>query len=267
MRPRRRTYILLLPSVFTTGNLFCGFYAIIQILSKNFEHAAYAIFVAGFFDVLDGRVARLTRSTSRFGVEYDSISDVVSFGMAPAILTYVWQLNTYGRLGWASSFFFAACGALRLARFNAMAEDLPKAYFLGVPIPAAAFTIAALNICHGEFQFSYIGPILLIANVVLGLLMVSSIRYRSFKDLDFRQRSSIFPLVLVVTTVTAIAIKHELALALFFVTYILWGAVRELVVWMKHPSERHRTRFMPKLISSDDGQAGAGPSENVGGKP
>ncbi|MFM8315262.1 MAG: CDP-diacylglycerol--serine O-phosphatidyltransferase, partial [Deltaproteobacteria bacterium] len=114
----RRAYILVVPSLFTTGNLFCGFYSIIHSFTNNFEAAAYAIFLAGIFDVLDGRVARITHSTSKFGVEYDSIADVVSFGVAPAVLAYVWALQPFGRLGWASAFFFAACGALRLARFN-----------------------------------------------------------------------------------------------------------------------------------------------------
>src|SRR6516162_4347448 len=139
MSPRNRhAYILVLPSMFTTGNLFCGFYSILHSFHHDFERASYAIILAGLFDVLDGRVARMTGSSSKFGLEYDSIADVVSFGIAPAILAYIWALEPFGRLGFAGAFFFAACGALRLARFNTIAEELPKSYFLGLPIPAAA---------------------------------------------------------------------------------------------------------------------------------
>ncbi len=125
----KKNYILILPSLFTTGNLYCGFAAIIHSFNHNFEKAAYAIIIAGIFDVLDGRVARLTNSQSQFGIEYDSIADVVSFGIAPAALAYVWGLEDLGRVGWAVCFLFAACGALRLARFNSICQELPKSHF------------------------------------------------------------------------------------------------------------------------------------------
>lgn len=228
MRHRdRHAYILVLPSMFTTGNLFCGFYSIVKSFNHDFERAAYAIILAGVFDLLDGRVARMTRSTSKFGVEYDSIADVVSFGVAPAILAYVWVLEGFGNVGWAAAFFFAACGALRLARFNTISEELPKSYFLGLPIPAAANLVAASAILYHDFHFDYPNVIMLIAMFALGLLMVSSIRYRSFKDFDLRHRRSFFLLVLLVMLLAIAAVKPEITLALIFGYYVLWGPIRE----------------------------------------
>ena len=190
----RHPYILVLPSMFTTGNLFCGFYSILRSFNHDFERAAYAIILAGVFDVLDGRVARITKSTSKFGVEYDSIADVVSFGIAPAILSYVWALSPFGNLGFAAAFFFAACGSLRLARFNTISEELPKSYFLGLPIPAAADLVAAAALFYRTIPIEQPGHLLLFMNFALGLLMVSSIRYRSFKDFDLRHRRVLFNL-------------------------------------------------------------------------
>lgn len=234
MPPRdKHAYILVLPSMFTTGNLFCGFYSIIRSFNHDFERAAYAIIFAGIFDVLDGRVARITQSTSKFGVEYDSIADVVSFGVAPAILAYVWVLQPYGNVGWAAAFFFAACGALRLARFNTIAEELPKSYFLGLPIPAAANMVAAAAILYHSLHFDYPQVVMLVAMFVLGLLMVSNIRYRTFKDFDLRHRRSFFQLVILVTLLAVAAVKPEIALSLIFGYYVLWGPIREGVALVR----------------------------------
>ena len=229
MRPRdRHAYILVLPSMFTTGNLFCGFYSIVRSFNHDFERAAYAIILAGLFDLLDGRVARMTNSTSKFGVEYDSIADVVSFGVAPAILAYVWVLQPFGNIGWAAAFFFAACGALRLARFNTIPEESqPKSYFIGLPIPAAANMVSAAAILYHSFHFDYPHVIMLVAMFALGLLMVSSVRYRSFKDFDLRHRRSFFQLVLLVMLLAIAAIKPEITLAIIFGYYVLWGPIRE----------------------------------------
>lgn len=229
----RRAYILILPSMFTTGNLFCGFYSILKSFSYDFEQASYAIIVAGIFDVLDGRVARITRSQSDFGVEYDSIADVVSFGIAPAVLAYVWVLQSFGRLGWAGAFFFAACGALRLARFNTMATELPKSYFVGLPIPAAANSIAAASILYHDLHFDYPQVIMLVLTFGLGLLMVSSIRYRSFKDFDLRHRRGFIELVFLVSLLALGAIRPELSLCIIFGYYVLWGPLREGISLVK----------------------------------
>lgn len=250
----RRAYILVIPSLFTTGNLFCGFYSIIHSFAGEFEAAAYAIFLAGIFDVLDGRIARITHSTSKFGVEYDSIADVVSFGVAPAVLSYVWVLQPFGRLGWASAFFFAACGALRLARFNTIAEELPKAYFLGLPIPAAAYSIAASYIAFLKVDFEYSNYFLLILSPVLGFLMVSSIRYRSFKELDWRRKQSFVLLVVIVIVIAAIATQPELGIGLLFAYYVLGGALREVYLFIRNPSDRQKKYIAPQFVTTDQSQ-------------
>ena len=230
---KNRHYILVLPSMFTTGNLFCGFFAIINSFSHQFERASFAILLAGLFDVLDGRVARITKSQSKFGIEYDSIADVVSFGLAPAVMTYVWVLEPFGRLGWAGSFFFAACGALRLARFNTISEELPKSYFLGLPIPAAANMVAATFLAHKELQFPYIEAVMMVLMFALGSLMASTVRFRSFKDFDLRHPRSFIYLVAVVFVFVAFAWKYEVALAVLIGLYIAWGPIREMLSKVK----------------------------------
>lgn len=243
MPPKNRhQYILILPSLFTTGNLFCGFYSILHSFNHQFDKAAYAILLAGIFDVLDGRVARITKSTSQFGLEYDSIADVVSFGVAPAILTFVWALQPYGRLGWAGAFFFAACGALRLARFNTITSELPKSYFLGLPIPAAANTVAGVVISSHEGAINYPDTFVLFLVFALGLLMVSSIRYRSFKDFDLRHRRSFILLVFMVAGLALVATRPELTIAMVFGYYVAWGPIRELASFV-------RRRFLGKADS------------------
>ncbi len=230
---RQRSYILLLPSMFTTGNLFCGFYSIVRTFNHDFERASWAIILAGVFDLLDGRVARITRSQSDFGMEYDSIADVVSFGVAPALLAYIGFLEPYGQLGWAGAFFFAACGALRLARFNSNADEMPKSYFVGLPIPAAAYLIAAAVIAYHSLHFFYPAMVMLFLVFALGLLMVSVVRYRSFKDFDLRHRRSFFLLVLLVLLLALAAIRPEITLATLFGYYVFWAPVREVILWLK----------------------------------
>lgn len=230
---KNRHYILVLPSIFTTGNLFCGFFAIINSFSHQFEHASFAIFLAGLFDVLDGRVARITKSQSKFGVEYDSIADVVSFGLAPAVMTYVWVLEPFGRLGWAAAFFFAASGALRLARFNTISSELPKSYFLGLPIPAAANMVAATFLAHKELQFPHVETIMMVLMFALGSLMVSTVRFRSFKDFDLRHPRSFLYLVAVMVVFVAFTWKYEVALAVLIALYIAWGPIREVLSKVK----------------------------------
>lgn len=225
----RPTYILVLPSLFTTGNLFCGFYSIIRSFNHDFEKASYAILLAGVFDLLDGRVARMTRTQTQFGVEYDSIADVVSFGVAPAVLAYVWVLQSFGQLGWAGAFFFAACGALRLARFNTITQEAPKSYFVGLPIPAAANFVAAAYIAYHDLNFVYPHVLMLVMVFALGLLMVSNIRYRSFKDFDLRHKRSFVLLVALVALIALSAVRPELTLGVIFGYYVLWGPMRELV--------------------------------------
>lgn len=226
---RNRAYILVLPSMLTTGNLFCGFFSLLRSFNHDFERAAYAIILAGIFDVLDGSVARLTRSTSNFGLEYDSIVDVVSFGIAPAVLAYIWALQSFGRLGWAAAFIFAACGALRLARFNTIVEATPKSYFVGLPIPAAANLIAAIVLAYHHHGWDYPDAIMLVLVFVLGLLMVSTVRYHSFKDFDLKHRRGFLPLVLFVLLLAFIATRPELTLLVVFGYYASSGLILEPV--------------------------------------
>ncbi|MCB0403777.1 MAG: CDP-diacylglycerol--serine O-phosphatidyltransferase [Bdellovibrionales bacterium] len=246
---KRRAYILILPSLFTTASLFSGYYSILASFNEDFEKAAYAIVLAGLFDLLDGRVARITRSATHFGMEYDSIADVVSFGVAPAILAYVWVLSSLGRIGWAGSFFFAACGALRLARFNAISEEMPKSYFLGLPIPAAAIAVAAITIAYHQIPFENPEAVMLAMTFGLGLLMVSNVRYRSLKDFDLRHKRSFFYLVLLVMMIAFIAIRPEIAGCLILLYYILWAPVRELLSFSRRSVLRRREN--PASVGAD----------------
>ena len=222
----RGVHIYILPNLFTTGNLFFGFFSMVQSLQGNFMMAAYSIVAAAVFDLLDGRVARLTHATSKFGMEYDSLSDLVSFGVAPAILLYLWALKPFDRIGWLASFMFLACGALRLARFNVQAGSVEKKYFQGLPIPMAAGIVAtsvtAANSAHIDpTQNIYV----LLMTFLLGFVMVSNFRYRSFKDLDFKSRKPFFALILGLCIFIFIAIKPELHLFIAFITYAILGAV------------------------------------------
>ncbi len=244
-KKRKKAYILMLPSLFTTGTLFCGFYSIIHSFNESFEKAAYAILLAGVFDLLDGRVARITGSMTQFGMEYDSLADVVSFGLAPALLCYVWQLQPLGRLGWAAAFFFAACGALRLARFNSMSEEMPKSYFLGLPIPGAAAMIATLVIMYQSQPFPKEQTIFLILSFFLGFLMVSNVRYRSSKDMDLRHNRSFFHLVLLVMVVAFVTVHPEVAFASIVAAYVLWAPFREVLVFVKRKLFRKEVRHRP----------------------
>lgn len=180
---RRGVYIL--PNLFTSASLFAGFLAIIFAARGQYESAATAILFGALMDGLDGRVARLTNTASDFGVQYDSLADLVSFGVAPACLTYFWLLSGYGRLGIAAAFLFMVCGALRLARFNIMAASTSNKFFIGLPIPAAGCTIASLvyfSAYLSDFFLRALPVFTLVLSVVLALCMVSRVRYTSFKD-------------------------------------------------------------------------------------
>jgi CDP-diacylglycerol--serine O-phosphatidyltransferase len=182
--------IYVLPNLFTSASLFCGFYSIIASFKEYFVPAAIAVLVAIIFDGLDGRVARLTNTTSKFGAEYDSLADVISFGIAPAILAYSWSLSIYGKFGWIVAFLFVLCGALRLARYNIQIGIIESKVFNGLPIPAAASVVATTVIyfdysgAEGKFHNLFI----LVFVFILSLLMVSGIKYYSFKDMKLLAR-------------------------------------------------------------------------------
>ncbi len=186
----RRQGIYLLPNLFTTGALFAGFYAIIASMRGDFEAAAIAIFFAMLFDGLDGRIARLTNASSKFGAEYDSLSDMVSFGVAPALVVYSWGLSELGKFGWSVAFIYAACAALRLARFNTQIEVADKAWFTGLASPPAAAAIAAtVWVCNdsglvGAAIPGEIAVLVAVLTALVGFLMIANVPYYSFKDLD-----------------------------------------------------------------------------------
>jgi CDP-diacylglycerol--serine O-phosphatidyltransferase len=224
--------IYLLPSLLTTGNLFAGLYAIIAVMNANYMFAAIALIIALVFDALDGKIARLTNTTSRFGLEYDSLVDVVSFGVAPGVLIYSWALSARGMFGSAVVFAFVACAALRLARFNAQGSSGDNRFFIGLPVPAAAGVIAALVIFdHHILRLGReVKPLLiLIITLVLAFLMVSVIRYRSFKDFDFRKGRQFNYLVISVLLLMLVAAAPQLTLFVLFVAYAVSGPLEPLV--------------------------------------
>lgn len=200
----RRQGIYLLPNLFTTGAMFAGFYAIIASIRADFESAAIAIFFAMLFDGLDGRVARLTNTASKFGEEYDSLSDMVSFGVAPALLVYNWGLGELGKFGWSVAFIYLACAALRLARFNAQIEDADKAWFTGLASPAAAAAITAtVWVCNdtgmlGSELAIEVSAAVAVLTAVIGVLMIANVPYYSFKTIDVRRRVPFAMVILVV---------------------------------------------------------------------
>ena len=225
---RHKAAMHLIPNLFTTGNLFCGVFAILSVFNANYMAAAIAILVAMVFDVLDGKSARMTNSTSHFGLEYDSLSDVVSFGVAPGLLLYSWALSGQGTFGVAVMFAYVAMGAVRLARFNASATLSDGKYFTGLAIPAAAGVVASMVIF--DHYIIRVGAevkpmVVLIVTLVLSFLMVSTIKYRSFKDLKFRGRQQITYLVWGILALVLVAAWPEVMLFVMFAGYALLGPV------------------------------------------
>ena len=236
---RRKRGIYVLPNLITTAGMFCGFLAIISSVEGRFEEAAVAIIVASLFDALDGRIARLTNAQSRFGVEYDSLADLVSFGVAPAILAYLWALAPYGRFGWLAAFLFAACGALRLARFNTQAGTTDGSYFTGLPIPAAAYFIAATVLFFHYLDLGIRGHVFFLAVMyVLSFLMVSTIKYFSFKNLDFFRKKSFNGLVAALLLFVVVAAKPYIMFLVIISVYVASGPVTTLFAMRKRKHEK-----------------------------
>jgi CDP-diacylglycerol--serine O-phosphatidyltransferase len=229
---KQRRAMHLIPNLFTTGNLFCGVFAILSVFNANYMGAAIAILVAMVFDVLDGKSARLTNSTSHFGLEYDSLSDVVSFGVAPGLLIYSWALSGQGTFGIAVMFAYVAMGAVRLARFNATVALSDSKYFTGLAIPAAAGVVASLVIFDHYIvrMGSEIKPILvLLITLSLSFLMVSTIKYRSFKDMKFRGGRHFTYLVWGILALMLVAAWPQVMLFVIFAGYALLGPVERVL--------------------------------------
>lgn len=240
---RRMRKIYIVPNFVTTANLFAGFYSVIASMQGDYVTAAWSILAAAVCDALDGRIARLAKATSQFGVEYDSLSDLLSFGMAPAILLYQWALVPYGRLGWLAAFLFVACGALRLARFNVTSSLLPKGFFQGLPIPMAAGLVATFIIFHQSVGWptDKQTPVLFLT-FGLASLMVSTIRFPSFKELNWRSKTSFGYLIVGVLGMILIATKPEVTLFLLLSTYIGAGLVWNVIRLVTGPSASERTK-------------------------
>ncbi|PCI37218.1 MAG: CDP-diacylglycerol--serine O-phosphatidyltransferase [Thiotrichales bacterium] len=224
--------VYLLPNLFTTAALFAGFYAIVAALkgaslqdTSYFEHAAIALFVAMIMDSVDGRVARLTGTVSDFGAQYDSLSDMLCFGVTPALVTYSWALSTLGKLGWLAAFVYTAATALRLARFNIQSEEQDKKYFIGLPCPAAAAVIASMVWLGVEFAMpgKILSVIVAIVTVIMALCQVSSFKYYSFKDLGLKGNVPFVAVLVVVLMFTLIAFDPPRILGAVFLTYALSG--------------------------------------------
>ncbi|CAK0765407.1 CDP-diacylglycerol---serine O-phosphatidyltransferase [Gammaproteobacteria bacterium] len=242
--PRRPRGIYLIPNLFTTAALFFGFFAIVSAMRGRFEAAAVGIFVAMICDSLDGRVARLTHTQTAFGAEYDSLSDMVSFGLAPALVVYEWSLQGMGKLGWLAAFIYAAATALRLARFNTQLGVADKRYFQGLPSPSAAAIVAGLvwvGVDYGIAGAALQVPAAILT-VIAGLLMVSNIRYNSFKEPNLRGRVPFMALLLVVLAFVTIAIHPPQMLFAGFMLYAISGPVLTLLYLRRRRTSRRQNQ-------------------------
>ena len=231
LRDRRGQGIFLLPSLLTTGNLFCGFFAMILTVQGRYPEAVLAIYVAMVMDLLDGRVARLMKATSQFGVEFDSLADVVSFCVAPGFLVYSFALSQLGRPAWFGAFLFVICGALRLARFNVQTGTVDKRFFVGLSTPAAAGAVASTVMLLDKFELDrWQLTLIAVGTYGVALLMVSTFKYWSFKEVTFARRHPAQALLVVVLGIMIVATHPELFLFLIFMGYALSGPVRRLIV-------------------------------------
>lgn len=255
-KTEKRKGIFILPNLFTSASLFGGFYAIVAAIQGRYEAAAIAIIISSVFDALDGRIARITNTTSYFGTQYDSLSDLVAFGVAPATLVYLWALMPFGRLGWLAAFMFVICGALRLARFNAEKNIVPSNYFKGLPIPAAACFIATLILFTGEVKgFSGEKSLLIVLMIyILSFLMVSSANYMSFKDFDIRNQKPFNVLVSIILICSVIAYKPKIFLFLIMLGYVVSGLL--ITLYRLHKKGSQTEEDLTKIFSEEKANKG-----------
>lgn len=227
--------VYLVPTTLTLFGMFFGFYSILAALKGNYLHAAWAIMIANIFDGLDGWVARLTHSTTKFGIELDSLSDLVAFGVAPAVMLYKWALMSFGRIGWATAFLFMVCGALRLARYNVQMGSTESKAFTGMPIPGAAAVIATLVIFYNEIwemrpEKNYL---ILILTIFLSILMVSTLRFHGAKELNLARRKPFSILVAIVMVFTLVVVHPQIALFLFAMAYLIGGIIENIILYYR----------------------------------
>ncbi len=230
-----RKGIYILPNTLTLCGMFLGFFSILASLKGNYLHASWAIIFAMIFDGLDGWVARLTHSTTRFGIELDSLSDLVAFGVAPAVMLYKWALTPFGRIGWAAAFLFMACGALRLARYNVQMGSAESKSFTGMPIPAAATIVSTLVFFYYEVWEALPGKnyFILLLTFSLAVLMVSTLRYHGAKEIDFSKRKPFWILVAIVVIFTIIVIHPPVALFVFAMIYLFGGIIENIILYYR----------------------------------
>jgi CDP-diacylglycerol--serine O-phosphatidyltransferase len=229
--------IYLLPNLFTLGAMFSGFFAIVQSINGDFISCGIAIFIAMILDSLDGRVARLTHTSSPFGAELDSLSDMVSFGVAPAVIAFNWHLHNMGKVGWLVTFIFCACGSLRLARFNTMLGIVDKRYFIGLPIPsAAALVVGYIYMCN---KYGLDNKISQLAGVVVILFaafsMVSNIRFYSFKEINFHHKARFRILLAFLMLLVLFFMYPDIVIYGFFTAYTIVSYIMHVFKWKKYP--------------------------------
>lgn len=235
---RFRRGIYLLPTLFTIGNMFCGYACIVQSANGNLELAAMLVVLAAVLDALDGRIARLTGTQSDFGLEFDSLADIVSFGIAPALLAYQWALRP-GRLGWSLAFLYVVCAAMRLSRFNLAKTVSDKRHFVGLPSPMAALVVASVVYAFPE-PIAHKGWAAAFSTLVFGVavLMVSRVRYRSFREVDLRNRRSYVYVLPMAAVLVAVALQPKVVLLLLCVTYLVSAPARYVAGLLRRGGNR-----------------------------
>lgn len=227
--------IYILPNLITMGNMFCGFYAILAALNQLYEISAIAIILASFFDFMDGKVARITHTSSQFGIQFDSLADLLSFGIAPAVLVYAWALMPFGRIGWAAAFLFVICGALRLARFNIQVDTTESSHFTGLPIPAAAGVLVSMVLVYYRFWEGIPEKSLAVMLITYfsGFLMVSPLKYRSLKEVDFKKRHPFSILVAASLFLFVLASEPQITVFIVGFSYALSCPTKRIIEILK----------------------------------
>jgi CDP-diacylglycerol--serine O-phosphatidyltransferase len=242
---RMRKGIYILPNLITAGSLFCGFFALLRTLQEDFFTAAIFILASGLLDGMDGKIARYTNTTTRFGMEFDSLADVIAFCVAPGILVYAWALEPFGRMGWLAAFLFVVCGALRLARFNLQGSTVESRFFSGLPTPAAAGVIATGILVSYEAGDTGVSRHLavLIVTYLLAFLMVSTFKYYGFKDIELFRRKPFRWLVIAILLLIVVAYEPEYTLFGLFFAYFISGPILTLVLLYRR---RHPKPVIPE---------------------
>jgi CDP-diacylglycerol--serine O-phosphatidyltransferase len=244
VRSKRRSNmgrgVYLLPNILTSASLFSGFFSIISTFKGDYIPASIAILIAILFDGMDGRIARLTHTTSRFGVEYDSLSDLIAFGVAPALLIYLWALVPFGRWGWLAAFLYVICGALRLARFNVSVSNTDIRYFKGLPIPGAAGMIATTILIFHHIGKSEIHKniIILFLIYILAFLMVSNIKFNSLKSLNIAKQKPFNNLVIVILLFIIVASEPSIMLFIISLAYVISGPLNILITLSRNKTKK-----------------------------